>query len=293
MAATDTVYNVPRPRITLQSLVATLVATLWAISWTAGTVFAQPVSYDLDQPALNASLPSALEEISGLAWHDGVLLALQDEDGLVFKIDPETGRVMDRARFSGDGDYEGLEVVGEWLYVLRSDGRLYRTPAASPQRDATERISLDLPRGCDAEGLGWSPNDEALLVACKEQDGVDKVKGRSVWAFKENGSLLREAPWIHIDQEYLESMGDGREIDLFKPSGIAVHPLQDEIYILSAQRQDVLIVNAAGAERTRIRIDDFRQPEGIVIDPQGRLYIASERRASDAARLLRFDPVSR
>jgi len=246
--------------------------------------------YNFDQPALSASLPEVLQEISGLAWHDGVLLALQDEDGIVFKIDPETGQVMDRARFSGDGDYEGLEVVGDWLYVIRSDGRLYRTPADNPNRDDTDRIRLDLPGGCDAEGLSWSSVDEALLVACKDLDGVDRVKGRSVWAFKEDGSLLRDAPWIHIDQDYLEAINDGRDIDLFRPSGIALHPLQDEIYIISAQRQDLLMIRADGGDRIRLRIEEFRQPEGIAFDPQGRLYIASERRTGKTSRLIRFDP---
>ncbi|HHJ50461.1 MAG TPA: hypothetical protein ENJ88_06085, partial [Phaeodactylibacter sp.] len=63
-------------------------------------VFAQPVQkaeyvfpYDLEHPDLEISLPHELEEISALSLgpDSTTLLAVNDEDGIVFVLDRETG----------------------------------------------------------------------------------------------------------------------------------------------------------------------------------------------------------
>jgi len=64
----------------------------------------------------------------------------------------------------------------------------------------------------------------------------------------------------------------------FQPSGLAIHPFNDEIYVISATPGMLVVIDRSGDVRNILPLDKhiFRQPEGICFSPDGDLYISNE-----------------
>ncbi len=257
------------------------------------TVDAGDVTYDFTQPTLEIRLPRMLREISALSMDEfGRLLAVQDETGFLFTIDPSTGEIIKRERFESSGDYEGVERVGDRVLVLRSSGHLYTVSAANPKRKTTSRQKLKLPGDCDAEALGYDDVEEILLVGCKSGDGVRGRRGRSIFAFDRSGGSLSEEPYLFIDDDLLaQACGDcSKRSRAFNPSAIAIQPTTRELYILSATNELLLIYSSESSKLIKLKLDRLPQPEGLTFDRNGVLYIASEGQSKKAT-LYAFNPI--
>ena len=243
------------------------------------------VPYALGAPDGVAELPAELDEVSALTMMpSGRLGAVQDEDGILYEIDPEAGVITGRQPFRGDGDYEGVEWVGESVWVLKSNGTLYdvhRGADGVSAETATHETPL---RGRnDTEGLAW--DGERLLIACKENPGRGLDDVRAIWAYDPATRELSAAPVAVLDRARV----DGRAS--FKPSALAVHPGTGELYVLSSVRKALAVLTPAGELRAVVPLPGrlYRQPEGIVFAADGTLYIANEA-AGARATLLRFSP---
>lgn len=228
-----------------------------------------PIPYDLSQPTQRFSLPDELEEISGLTYfRNGQLLCIQDEAALAYVFDLKREQITDEYKFGKSGDFEGIEWVNEHGYALRSNGSLFRfKPGAEP----VEKLSVDLPNKLNLEGLGYDPKADRLLLAVKEGAGK-----RETVIYAVDLNEPHELEKIVISEAKLESVGiDARR---FKPSGMAVHPITGEWYILSSAGKQLLVTDAKGNPKTSVSLvpNLFRQPEGICFAPNGDLYIASE-----------------
>ena len=71
-------------------------------------------------------LPSILDEISGIIWvEDNRIACIQDEVGIVFFYNLKTKKLDGQIKFGGDGDYEGIALAGDDIYVTRSDGEIF------------------------------------------------------------------------------------------------------------------------------------------------------------------------
>ena len=82
--------------------------------------------YSFDHPDSVYELPKSLAEISGLTLLDDHHLgAIHDESSKLFVIDTGTGKITDRRDMGGSRDYEGVERVGDTVYVLNSNGTIY------------------------------------------------------------------------------------------------------------------------------------------------------------------------
>ena len=262
---------------------------------------AYQLPYDFDQPTDKYFLGEDLEEISGLSWFEGNRLAcVQDESGRVFIYDPEADKVTRRIKFGRSGDYEGVEWVGDSLYVVKSDGTLLSFPAAGDEPVVTT-TELPFTGDVDIEGLGYDPRRKHLLLAVKSlRDSSDKaLSDKLVYAFDPvRGQLLPE-PFITLRQEVLEefiktheqSKPDKKKKDkvVYKPSGVAVHPVTGEVYLLASDGKKLLVLSRQGTIRAAVQLSPrmLKQPEGICFGPEGDLYISSEGRGADGF-ILRF-----
>ncbi len=253
------------------------------------------LAYNFDNPAEKYFLGEDLEEISGLSWFDGNRLAcVQDESGRVFIYDPEEDKVTRRIKFGRSGDYEGVEWVGDSLYVVKSDGTLLSF-VASGDEPAVTVTELPLTGDVDIEGLGYDPKSKHLLLAVKSlRDSTDKaVKDKLVYAFDPVSRQLLSGPFMTIRQEDLEAFvtahgkpKSSKKKDakiIYKPSGVAVHPLTQEVYMVASDGKKLLILSRQGEIRAAVALSPrmLKQPEGICFSPEGDLYISSEGRGED------------
>ena len=74
----------------------------------------------------------------------------------------------------------------------------------------------------------------------------------------------------------MHKMGGNNTV--FNPSGIAIHPITKEIYILSAEGNTLIVVDHEGRLNYAIHLKKslFKQPEGITFDSKGTMYISNE-----------------
>ncbi|MGV3639986.1 MAG: hypothetical protein ACO1NZ_05655, partial [Adhaeribacter sp.] len=71
-------------------------------------------------------LPAILKEISGLAYlGENRFACVQDESGVIFIYNTAKAKIEKQVPFGAAGDYEGLALVGNTAYVVRSDGRIF------------------------------------------------------------------------------------------------------------------------------------------------------------------------
>ena len=244
--------------------------------------------YNLDQPDAAFALPAELVEISGLTAFDSThLAAVQDEEGIIYILDRETARITAQGRFSGDGDYEGIEIVDGIVWMLRSDGVLYSTRPAFSRQMESIRHDMGLHANCDAEGLAFDAPANRLLITCKEHPGRGLRRRRAIYAFDLATERRIEAPVYLIDRAGLDAPGQP-----FKPSALAIHPSSGHLYVLSSVRNVLVLLDRADSghilEAHTLPEHLFPQPEGLAFFPDGTLFIANEG-VNGPATLLRFD----
>ena len=267
-----------------------------------------PPAYDFAAPALSHPLPGRLVEISGIATlDDRQVAAIEDNVGVLFIIDVESGEVVSERRFAGGADYEEVELVGDRLFVLESGGHLFEVVDwQAEEPDEVNRTKVDLPGGCDAEGLAREPETQRLLISCKEKPGDGVGDGRAIYAFDLASRSLSEEPIIVLSFDEIQGFMDAAEkafdasgLDFehgaksFKPSAIRFHPVTGELYVLSSVTKAILVLSADGEIRAAYPLSEkiLRQPEGLAFRENGDLVISSEGRGKDGSiHLFRYMP---
>jgi len=248
----------------------------------------QKFYYDFKNPEKKYFLPYVLEEVSGLGWKKGnILFAVDDETGKVFEYDLKQEDITHSITFYHGDDFEGVELVNKHLYVLRSDGDLFKIAYTSQKKVKPKKIETALNKKNDTEGLGYDPEKRWLLIACKEKGeiGDEKVKGRAFYAFDLEKEKLIEKPLFTIGTKELEAFWESKkDFDYdpdrikFKPSAIAFHPISKDYYIISSVGRMVLVVDREGNIQATYPIAPgvLGQPEGIAFAPNGDMFISSE-----------------
>lgn len=262
--------------------------------------------YVFDRPDAQYDLHDDLDEISGLALlEDGRLAAIEDERGVLYILDPQSGEVLEERRFAERGDYEAVEIAEGMLFVLRSDGRVHRFEDWSGSEITGDYFDLDIPRRCDAEGMRYDTVDRRLLVSCKDEPGPDLEREKAIYAFSLDGRKLAERPVYTINsRRFTASIDDhpvnqavrsvlSERVDLsgFKPAELAFHPITGDIFIVSSVRESLISMARDGTVTGVWPLPDrlLEQPEGLVFLPNGDMFIASEAGDRKNGVLLRFN----
>lgn len=257
--------------------------------------------YDLDQPSKTFKLPNKLKEISGLGIDssDQFLYAVQDEEGDLFKIDKETGKVIEQTKFHKAGDYEGIEFVKDRVYVVKSTGTLYEVEDIGKPNQKRTKHKFNFTKASDIEGLGYDPETNSLLVSCKGKalKGEEAVHKKGIYTISLDSMKMDSLPRYTVSLasvknflntnralEYFDKLAKVFSPDeefIFGPSGIAVHPFTKNIYILSAVGNVLVVLNRDNEviHLQKLRKKVHEQPEGIVFDQAGNLYISNEGKA--------------
>lgn len=239
----------------------------------ADSIFA----YDLKNPDEVYVLPEYLEEVSGLTFYQTSQLAmLNDEQGRMYVYDLESRKVVHRVRFHGDGDFEGIERVGDYVYAIKSNGKLYRFNVQ--MEGVVEEIKTPFDSGNDIEGLGYDPLTNHLLIALKEDGDIKNVdvKGKAIYGYHIPTKVVQKTP-LHIIQDKDLKRVVGNKFK-FKPSAVAIHPLTGEVFVLASVGRSLLVFGSDGKPKhlTKLKRGLFPQPEGMTFTPNGDLYISNE-----------------
>lgn len=235
--------------------------------------------YDLNAPDRKYKLPEKLLEISGLTFLSSNQIAcIQDEEGTLFIFDLKKGMVVNEIRFGDKGDYEGIEVVNDTAYIVKSNGKLIYFSLKNPNDVKT--IETPLTSRNDVEGLGYNPLTHSLILACKEEGNIDgnQIHGKGIYEMSIRDLKLYTEPFFVIEKER------GK----IKPSGVAMNPVTKELYILSSIDQALVIIQDSEIKYL-IKLDPqiFEKPEGICFTPEGELLISSEGKKGEGY-ILRF-----
>lgn len=238
---------------------------------------ANKLSYDINKPDATYILPEYLEEVSGLTFYqEGQLAMLNDEKGRMYVYDVNLRKVVHRVRFEGSGDFEGIERVGDYIYAIESNGKLYRFNVK--MEGVVEKIKTPFRSDNDVEGLGYDPTSNHLLVALKADGDIKDVdvKGKAIYGYHIPTEKFKKTPLHVITHKDLKRVLGNKY--KFNPSGVAVHPITQEVYVVAASGQALLVFSPEGKplHLSRLKSSIFPQPEGIAFSPNGDLYISSE-----------------
>jgi DNA-binding beta-propeller fold protein YncE len=227
------------------------------------------------------NMPKELTEISGLSYIDDKRFAcVQDELGKIFIYNIASSSVEKEIPFGTTGDYEGLAVVGETVWVLRADGKLYEVSNINTTKPSVKEHTTHLTMKQDSEGLCFDKKNNRLLIAIKGAElSTEDYKG--IYAFDLVTKKMDQKPVFKIDlmNKVFESNGTGKKKKgSINPSGIAIQPINGDMYITDGRNAKLLITDAAGKIKSlyQLNTNEFAQPEGISFNAAGDLFIANE-----------------
>jgi len=271
---------------------------------------AKNFTYDFNKAKV-INLSAELVEVSGLCFDREInqLLAVEDENGIIYTLDKNNGDILARDTFYKPGDYEGIAATQDYIYVLKSNGTIYKVQK-EVRKLAPQKMKSFITKDYDVEGLEYDPSTDALLISSKFYISDNKKNFRFIYRYDLNTGIMSEAPYLTISREDIKNyikdhytpeqaqlkfkkiLNDDLDYMHVGPSAVAVHPITGNLYIISSQSKVLLIYDVITKQLIHFQKLDkktFEQPEGMCFDPAGNLYISSEGK-KEAAKLVVIPP---
>ncbi len=240
-------------------------------------------------------LPKVLHEISGLTDLGPTTIAcVQDEKGIIFIYDFSKGEITERIKFAEDGDYEGITRINDVMYVLRSDGVLFKVEKAWNEVTSVQLIDTDIPAK-DNEALCYDEKNNRLLIGSKVKSGKGSNKNeRKIYAFNLETEKIEDQPAFIVSKDDVTDFADKNNVKLptkidsktgsskvdlkLGISGISIQPKTNDLYVLCANDFLLLSYNENGLLKSVDLLDKELHPqaEGITFYKNGDLFISNE-----------------
>lgn len=237
--------------------------------------------YDLGKHSGESfELSSEIREISGLEMSkDNRLFAHNDERGIIYQLDLNSGNIIKKfiiGRFIKKSDFEGIAIAGDFFYLVTSNGKIAEFKEAGNRGSSPyELYHTGLNKKNNVEGLCYDPDTKCLLLACKGDAGKEFKNYKAVYAFSLETKKLIPEPRFLIKEKTILSQYN---VDEFKPSGIAMHPLTGTYFILAAAGRIIVELSRDGkildAQKLNHKIHE--QPEGICFSTDYTMFISDE-----------------
>jgi uncharacterized protein YjiK len=254
-------------------------------------IYKSPPHYNFGQ-VLPLKLDLKIKEISGVVWdnHKDEFIAHNDEKGIIFYLDKNNAGIVREFQFStSKGDYEDIAMANDIVYVLRSDGMLYRIVTdSSGKQKSFDLGKIELPGAVDFEALYFDPDKKAVIMICKNCDADDK-KIVSAYAYYPDSIGFVNKPIYSIDVAKVKELSP-RETSRFQPSAARIHPVLKKIFILSSASNQLVITDTNGNVEGVYMLAKklFPQAEGLTFKTNGEMFISNEA-LGEKATLLKFN----
>jgi YD repeat-containing protein len=235
-------------------------------------------------------LPFILTEISGFTFiNTSTIACIQDELGVIYLYDLDKSTIIREIPFGQAGDFEGITMVGNDLWTLRSDGLLYQINNYKDEQPKVKEYPVTLASPQNFEGLCYDKKNNRLLIVPREFDtGNPTIKG--VYSFDLNENKFSPKPVFNLDLNHsvFSSLPRKGKTAVLMPSEIAIHPVTSKIYITDARNTQVLILNSKGKIERLIPLNRniFVKTEGIFFNQKGEVYLSNEGKKQNANLLL-------
>ncbi|GAB3222632.1 hypothetical protein J0A67_11330 [Algoriphagus aestuariicola] len=251
--------------------------------------FTLPEGYSTER-VTRVLLSEDLEEISGIAWHENELLAIEDESSIIYRTDPETGKILKKKKFEKNRDIEDILVRNDTAWVLRSNGNLYRVVDFREKDSHTVIFDFPIAESRDLEAIVADIDEPFIWVFCKVCEWDEDPSRSSFFKFDLGTMKFDSLPAGKIEKSQLKGLLANSALDKLKiqPSAAAVHPLTQEYYLISSTGKWLMTLDKALKPKTihLLHPSLFKQPEGITFSPDGTLYISNEARDGRANLLI-------
>ena len=246
-----------------------------------------PPGYSLGM-ATRVNLPKGLNDISGISYYpkDTSVFAIVDNEGILYKIHLHNNIFIQKWKFDKKHDFEDLVLHDSLFYLLLSDGNIETLKFDGKGFQKNKSIYPDtLNNSNDFESMYYDDRLKKMMIVCKKCTG-ETTSEVPAWEYSiETGAYEKSKFMLNITP-LSKKLGD---IEFkFKPSGIALNPLTNELFIISAVNKLLVIADRNGLAKDVFRLDPkiFRDPEGIAFTSSGDLIISNEAHGNESSNLL-------
>ena len=246
---------------------------------------AQADKRDDDVPVARWIMPEELKEISGLALTpDGRLLAHDDDVSRVYEIDPRRGVIIKSFTFGNGlrGDFEGITVAGKDIWVIKSNGKLYRFHEGE-NGTAVPFATFDTKLGkeCEFEGVAYDADSASLVLPCKNARG--KGLDDELVVYKWKIGLSDSAGITRVMIPVGEAVGDNKW-KRFRTSDVTIEPGTGNYVLISSLEHGMIVMKRDGEVlSSRSLPGKHHQAEGVAITKDSVLIISDEASSKPAA----------
>jgi len=237
-------------------------------------------------------LDPKLLEISGIAWDtkNNYFLAVDDNSDKLFFLDKENKIIIQEVKFGDAADYEDVAILNGVPYILRSDGLIIKfvKDSATGNVHGLDYGPVNISGTNDFETMYSDPARNALVLICKNC-AMDDEKSISAFAFYPDSIGFDPKPLYTIDAAKIKDLAPVSSAK-FQPSGAAINPVMQKLFILSSASHQLAITDLNGKVESVYRLSPklFRQPEGITFKEKGDMYISNEGIKGVKPTLLKF-----
>lgn len=226
-------------------------------------------------------LGKVLNEISGMTYYPQhqSLLAISDSKEKVIEINPRLKKLKDVTPVLTQSapDFEDVVLLDSTIYILSSKGELWMVPIYADSALEPQTFDLGIPGKNDFETLYYDSAAHGLIMLCKECDMEKGEHIRTAFRFDLATKTFDAQPYYTISTKAVEEAVQDSKAD-FNPSAAAIHPLTNQLYILSSAGQLLVIADTKGKvlEAYKLKPELYPQAEGIAFAPNGDMYISNE-----------------